>query len=223
MRERDDVAAAAAELATGGPVVVCTPDGGGSLVAAAGGITTERMAFLVRHTSGFLCVALTGDDCERLALPRMHAHDPDHPPVADFRVSVDAAEGISTGISAHDRARTARLLADAGSTPRTFVRPGHVIPVAAASGGVLQRPGAAEAGVDLCGLADLPPVAVYGQLVSAEHPERMAGPHELRRFAREHGAPLVDVAALVALRLATRSRQSLSCPHCAARAGRAVA
>jgi 3,4-dihydroxy 2-butanone 4-phosphate synthase/GTP cyclohydrolase II len=183
----------------GRPVVVVDTEGEGALVVAAELVTAATMAFLVRHGSGFVSVALTEPDCERLRLPpmwprdragRSHAH----------AVSVDAATGVGTGISASDRAHTARVLADLLSAPADLTRPGHVIPERAWDGGVLRHPGPVEAAVDLVDLAGRRPAAVRCGVVSREHPHRMAERPELARFAREHGLVMISVGDLVARR-----------------------
>jgi 3,4-dihydroxy 2-butanone 4-phosphate synthase/GTP cyclohydrolase II len=195
-----DVAASTLDaVAQGRPVVMADSEGEGALVVAAELVTAATMAFLVRHGSGFVSVALTESDCERLRLPpmwtrdragRSHAH----------AVSVDAAIGVGTGISASDRAHTARVLADPHSAPVDLTRPGHVIPERAWDGGVLYHSGPVEAAVDLVALAGLRPAAVRCGVVSSEHPHRMADSPELVRFAREYGLIMITVAELVAHR-----------------------
>ena len=187
------LAAATRAVAAGDAVVVETGYGEGNLVCAAGSATTELIAFMVRHTSGFLGVALPELECERLALPAMHTGRGGHSDL-DHRVTVDAADGISTGISAHDRAHTARLLADPRSDQATFTRPGHVVPIAARTGGLPGLPGEAETGVELVELADLSPAAVLARIVSPTSPERMADHEELVRFSRHHDLPMISPA-----------------------------
>jgi 3,4-dihydroxy 2-butanone 4-phosphate synthase/GTP cyclohydrolase II len=191
------LAAASSAIAAGGLVIVATGYGEGNLVCAAGSATTDLIAFMVRHTSGFLAVAVPELECERMALTPMHARGSQHSGL-DHRVTVDAASGISTGISARDRAHTARLLADPGSDAMTFTRPGHVVPIAARAGGVLVRPGEAEAGVDLAALAGVSPTAVMARIVSPTCPERMADDQELAQFGRDHRLPMVSPADIAA-------------------------
>ncbi|HWC84170.1 MAG TPA: 3,4-dihydroxy-2-butanone-4-phosphate synthase [Pseudonocardiaceae bacterium] len=196
---------ALAQLADGRPVVVVDgPDreNEGDLIVAADRISTATMAFLVRHTSGFVCVALTEPDCERLALPAMHHRNADRFGTA-YRVTVDAAEGVSTGISARDRAHTARSLADPSTEPADLTRPGHVVPLAACPGGVLARPGHTEAAVDLARLAGLRPAGVLSEIVSPREPARMASRPELADFAAEHDLAMITIADLAAYRRAT--------------------
>ena len=123
----------------------------GDLIFAAELATPELVAFMVRYTSGYICVPLTELDCDRLDLPPMFHTNQDKRGTA-YTVTVDAREGVSTGISATDRARTIRLLAAADSAPTEFTRPGHVVPLRAREGGVLRRTGHTEAAVDLARL-----------------------------------------------------------------------
>lgn len=188
------------ELRAGRPVVVVDDadrEDEGDLVLAAGLATPEWMAFLVRHTSGVLCVPMEGAALDRLQLPPMTAVNEDSKGTA-YAVSVDARHGITTGISAADRCRTVRLLADAATTAGDLTRPGHVFPLRAAEGGVLRRRGHTEAGVDLARLAGLPPVAVIAELV-ADDGSMMRRP-ALRGFADQHGLALLAIADLVAYR-----------------------
>jgi 3,4-dihydroxy 2-butanone 4-phosphate synthase/GTP cyclohydrolase II len=199
------VEAAVEALADGRPVLVTTDGGEVAIMAAASLANVELLAFMVRHTSGFICVALPEADCARLVLPPMQARSA-RGAQADFRVTVDAAHGIGTGISARDRARTVVLLADAESGAADFTRPGHVVPVAAREGGVLEHPGDAEAGIDLAMLAGLAPAAVMARMVSPSAPERMATPEETVNFGADRRMPTVQVNQLRAYR---RFRQKL--------------
>ena len=198
----DTVASAVSQIAAGRAVLVVDdedPENVGDLVFAAELATAELIAFTVRHSSGLLSVPMTGADCDRLGLPPMyHAHQDRQ--AAASTVSVDARSGISTGISAHDRAVTIRLLADPGTAPDDLTRPGHVLPLRARDGGVLVRPGHTEAAVDLVRLAGLSPVAGSSQIVSSTSVGEMARLGELRQFAREYDLALVSVADLVAYR-----------------------
>ena len=173
----------------------------GMLVAAAEGVTTQLVAFLVRHTSGFLCVALPENDCDRLDLPPLRP-SPAAGALRDaFCVTVDAATGIGTGISASDRARTIRALANATANATDFCRPGHVIPTRAHEGGVLARRGRAEAASDLARLAGRRPISVFAQLISLESPVDVACDADARTFSSRHGLAIVWVSDLVAYRL----------------------
>ncbi|MFD4250047.1 3,4-dihydroxy-2-butanone-4-phosphate synthase [Amycolatopsis thermoflava] len=174
----------AAALAAGRPVVVLDEHGTAELVVAARAVTTSAMAFLIRHGSGFVRVAVTRAVCDRLALPPVTASG------CAQAVAVDAAEGVSTGISAADRARAARLLADPSTVADDLRRPGHTVPVRAWAGG---EPGVVEASVELAASAGSPPAAVLCGLVSARDPRLMAGEAEATLFARRHGLELTRV------------------------------
>jgi 3,4-dihydroxy 2-butanone 4-phosphate synthase/GTP cyclohydrolase II len=156
---------------------------------------------MVRHTSGFVCVALQGDECERLALSPMHHHDGDRFHTA-FRVTVDL-QGTGTGISASARARTIAALASPSSSAGDFVRPGHVVPLRARPDGVLERPGHTEAAVDLARLAGLSAAGALCEIVSEDQPGEMARGAELDRFAKEHDLVLISVADLIRFRRLT--------------------
>ena len=199
---------AVAQVAAGRPVVVLDDadrENEGDLIVAAEKIEATTMAFLVRHTSGFVCAALPIQECERLALPPLHHDNADRFGTA-YRVTVDAVTGVTTGISARDRAHTVRLLASASARPVDFSRPGHVVPLAARPGGVLERAGHTEAAVDLARVAGLRPVGVLCEIVSAREPGRMARSDELVQFAADHGLALITIADLAAHRRATESR-----------------
>src|SRR5207302_5672959 len=159
---------AIADIAAGKPVVVVDDadrENEGDLIFAAEMASPELVAFMVRYTSGYICVPLTAADCDRLDLPPMFHTNQDKRGTA-YTVSVDARNGVSTGISAHDRATTMRALADPGATEEDFTRPGHVVPLRARPGGVLRRAGHTEAAVDLCTLAGLRPAGVLCEIVS---------------------------------------------------------
>jgi 3,4-dihydroxy 2-butanone 4-phosphate synthase/GTP cyclohydrolase II len=194
---------AVADLAAGRPVVVVDDadrENEGDLVLAAELATPELIAFFVRWTSGVICVPLTGADCDRLALPPMHHTNEDRKQTA-YTVSVDARDGVTTGISAAERAHTIRLLADPRTTAEQFCRPGHVFPLRAKEGGVLRRPGHTEAGVDLAKLAGLQPAAAIGEIGNDDG--TMKRLPDLTVFAAEHGLTLISIADLVAYRLRT--------------------
>jgi 3,4-dihydroxy 2-butanone 4-phosphate synthase/GTP cyclohydrolase II len=171
----------------------------GDLIFAAEHATPELLAFMVRYTSGYVCASLMEDDCDRLDLPPMFHSNQDKRGTA-YTVTVDAREGVSTGISATDRAHTIRLLADAESTAADFTRPGHVVPLRAKEGGVLRRPGHTEAAVDLARLAGLRPAGVLCEIVSQKDDGDMARLDELQVFAAEHELALITIADLIAYR-----------------------
>ena len=196
------IATALAEIVAGRPVVVLDDEdreNEGDLIAAADRIDAATMSFLVRHTSGFVCVALPEDECTRLALPPLHHSNSDTYRTA-YRVTVDAVDGVSTGISARDRAHTARLLASPSASPAHFSRPGHVVPLSARPGGVLEREGHTEAAVDLTRLAGLRPAGVLSEIVSVREPGQMARRDELVDFAAAHGLTMITVAQLAQYR-----------------------
>jgi len=201
MRSFQHIDNAVAAIALGRPVVVVDDEdreNEGDLIFAAQMATPEMVAFMVRYTSGYICVALTGQTCDRLDLPPMY-------PAQDrlrtaYTVTVDAKSGVSTGISAADRARTIKLLADPDATADDFVRPGHVLPLRAKDGGVLRRPGHTEAAVDLARMAGLNPVGALCEIVSQKDDGEMARLSELEVFAAEHDLPLIAIADLIAYR-----------------------
>lgn len=184
-------------IATGQAVVLTDgPDGDGFLVFAAEAATPQLLHFTVRHTSGYLRVALPGNECDRLNLPPMCHGDSPH------CVSVDV-RGTGTGISAADRARTIAALGSPGSVASDFQRPGHVVPIKAAGGGVLGRRGPAEAAVDLAQLAQRGHAAALCEIVSRRNPTAIAHGAELVEFAVENGLAVVSVAELIAYRRRT--------------------
>lgn len=202
MSRFESIERAVAAIADGRAVVVVDDEdreNEGDLIFAAQMATPELLAFMVRYTSGYICVPLTEADCERLDLPPMYHTNEDRRGTA-YTVTVDAADGISTGISAADRCHTIRLLADPKSEPRDFRRPGHVVPLRAKEGGVLRRPGHTEAAVDLARLAGLQPAGVLCEIVSQKDEGDMARRDELEVFAAEHELPLITIADLIAYR-----------------------
>lgn len=194
----DPVEDAIADIAAGKPVVVVDDEdreNEGDIIFAAAKATPEVVAFTVRHSSGYICAAVPDSEADRLGLPPMVARNEDVRGTA-YTVTVDAAEGITTGISAHDRAHTLRLLADPESTRESFHRPGHVVPLRARRGGVLERGGHTEASVDLARAAGLPAAGVLCEVVSEEDPSGMARLPELRRFCDTHGLSLISIEQL---------------------------
>lgn len=174
------------ELRAGRPVIVTDAhdrEDEGDIVLAAEFATAEWLAFAIRHTSGFLCAPMTNERANELDLPLMVEHNQDSRRTA-YTVSVDAAEGITTGISAQDRALTLRVLANPETSPSDLIRPGHIIPLRSRPGGVLERPGHTEATVDLLRLAGLQPVGVIGELTNDDG--TMMRGADLDAFAAEH-------------------------------------
>lgn len=167
----------------------------GDLIFAASHATPELVAFMVRHTSGYICVAMEDERADELNLPPMVARNEDARSTA-YTVTVDAATG-TTGISATSRSETITRLADPARGPEDFTRPGHVVPLRAVKGGVLARNGHTEATVDLARLAGLEPVGALCEVVSTENPADMARLPELRSFADEHGLALISIEQLI--------------------------
>ncbi|GAA3249927.1 bifunctional 3,4-dihydroxy-2-butanone-4-phosphate synthase/GTP cyclohydrolase II [Pseudonocardia petroleophila] len=193
---------AVAALAAGGMVVVVDDadrEDEGDLVVAAATVTPEQVAFVVRHTTGILCAPMTAERAELLRLPQMVADNADAHGTA-FTVTVDHVDA-GTGVSAADRARTLRALADPATAHHDLRRPGHVFPLRARDGGVLVRAGHTEAAVDLLRLAGQEPVAVIGEIVAPDGSMSRGAP--LRAFAAEHGLPVLAIADLVRYRRAT--------------------
>ncbi|MGP4044312.1 bifunctional 3,4-dihydroxy-2-butanone-4-phosphate synthase/GTP cyclohydrolase II [Streptomyces sp. 2A115] len=196
----DPVEQAIADIAAGRPVVVVDDEdreNEGDLIFAASAATPELMAFMVRYTSGVVCVPMTGPELDRLNLPPMTAINEDRKGTA-YAVSVDAKEGVDTGISAADRAHTVRVLADPVTQPTDLTRPGHIFPLRAVEGGVLARPGHTEAAVDLARLAGLAPAGAIAEIVNDDG--TMARLPQLVVFARTHGLSIISIEDLIAYR-----------------------
>ena len=193
----DSIERAVAELAAGRPIVVVddeSRENEGDLIFAASKATPELVGFMIRHTSGVICMPMEGHELDRLKLPPMTAVNEDRKGTA-YTVSVDARDGVTTGISAADRARTIRVLADSATEPYELTRPGHVFPLRAVDGGVLRRPGHTEATVDLIRLAGLTPAGAICELVN-EDGSMMRLP-QLAPFARAHELAIVSIADLI--------------------------
>jgi len=191
---------ALAALRAGRPVLVTDDEdreNEGDVVLAAETLADEWMAWTIRHTSGYICAPMPEGVADRLRLPLMVTDNRD-PLRTAYTVTVDAAAGITTGISAADRARTVRLLADPEATPESLIRPGHVVPLRAKDGGVLVRPGHTEAAVDLCRLAGLAPVGAIGELVNDDG--TMMRLPQVLALGEAHDLPVITIAALVAWR-----------------------
>jgi 3,4-dihydroxy 2-butanone 4-phosphate synthase / GTP cyclohydrolase II len=184
-----------------GELVVVTDDNDreneGDLFVAASLCTPEKMAFIIRHTSGIVCAPLSVQEAKRLHLDPMVAEN-DAPLGTAFTVSVDARHGLTTGISAEERTNTVRALANGNMGAADFVRPGHVFPLVAKEGGVLMRSGHTEACVDLCRLADLSPVGVLAELMNDDGTVMRGA--AVTVFAERHGLKQVSIADLIAYR-----------------------
>ncbi|MDQ3710176.1 MAG: 3,4-dihydroxy-2-butanone-4-phosphate synthase, partial [Actinomycetota bacterium] len=169
----------------------------GDLIMAAEAVTPEAIAFFVRHTSGVIVMSMTGERLDELELPLMVPVNTERHRTA-FTVSVDARAGVTTGISAVDRAATILALVDPATKPADLARPGHIFPLRYAEGGVLKRAGHTEAGVDLARMAGLAPAGVLCEVVNDDG--SMARLPDLRRFADDHGLLLISIADLIAYR-----------------------
>ncbi|MBB5571689.1 MULTISPECIES: 3,4-dihydroxy-2-butanone-4-phosphate synthase [Rhizobium] len=169
----------------------------GDLIVAAVHCTPEKMAFIVRHTSGIVCTPMPREEAKRLNLNAMVAEN-DSAHTTAFTVSVDFKHGTTTGISADDRTLTVRNLANPNVGPTDFVRPGHIFPLVSREGGVLMRSGHTEAAVDLCRLAGLPPIGVISELVNDDG--TVTRGQQVVEFAERNGLKLISVADLIAYR-----------------------
>jgi len=216
----DPIEAAVAAIAAGRPVVVVDDEdreNEGDLILAASAATPELLAFAVRFSSGLLCAPMTAARADALELPLMVEHSTD-PLRTAYTISVDASTGVTTGISAADRARTLQVLGTEGAAPGDLIRPGHVLPLRARDGGVLERRGHTEAAVDLTRLAGRTEVGMIVELIHDDG-TMMRGP-ALRAFADEHDLVMVSIEALVEHRRAAEEADlevtdevSLPTPH----------
>lgn len=196
----DSVETAIQTIAAGGMVIVTDDEGReneGDLLFAAEKATPEMVNMMIRHARGLICVPMSEPQLKRLAINPMVQQNREALGTA-FTVSVDAAEGITTGISAFDRARTIRLLAANETRPDDLVQPGHIFPLSARPGGVLERAGHTEAAVDLALLAGLRPAAVICEILSDDG--TMARLPELLELKQRHQLPLISIAALIEYR-----------------------
>ncbi|HET6165863.1 MAG TPA: bifunctional 3,4-dihydroxy-2-butanone-4-phosphate synthase/GTP cyclohydrolase II [Marmoricola sp.] len=201
----DRVEDAIADIAAGKAVVVVDDEdreNEGDIIFAASRATPELMAFTIRYSSGVICVPMPADMLDRLEIPLMTPHNKDKLRTA-YTISVDARDGVSTGISAADRAHTARVLADSATEPWEITRPGHVFPLRYRDGGVLARRGHTEAAVDLARMAGLTPAGVLVEVVNDDG--TMKRGQQLRDFADEHGLKLISIEQMVHYRRRTES------------------
>ncbi len=166
----------------------------GDLVLAADHVTAEGINFMARYGRGLICLTLTRERCERLQLPPMTARNGDKKGTA-FTVSIEAAEGVTTGISAADRARTVQAAVAQSAVPNDLVQPGHIFPLQAVDGGVLMRAGHTEAGCDLAAMAGCSPASVICEIMKDDG--TMARLHDLQLFAAEHGLKIGTIADLI--------------------------
>lgn len=196
----DPIEDAITAIAAGHPVLVVDNEdreNEGDIIFAAQFASPSLMGWTIRHSSGVVCVPMTGERAELLQLPAMVAVNQDAKGTA-YTVSCDAASSVTTGISASDRARTASVLASSASTAADLHRPGHIFPLRAVAGGVLSREGHTEAAVDLCRLAGCQPVGVIAEVVHDDG--EMMRLDALRGFAQRHGCLLISIEDLVAYR-----------------------
>jgi 3,4-dihydroxy 2-butanone 4-phosphate synthase / GTP cyclohydrolase II len=186
-----------------GHLVIVTDDANreneGDLILPAEKATPELINFMIRYTSGVICVPMEGKDLDRLELPLMTLRNTESMRTA-YTISVDAKEGVTTGISAADRSRTIRLLSDPGTEAQDLVRPGHVFPLRYREGGVLRRAGHTEAAVDLARLAGLAPAGVLAEVVNEDG--SMARLPDLLEFKRKHNLKVCSIEGLIAYRRA---------------------
>ena len=193
----DSVEQAVADIAAGKAVVVVDDEdreNEGDLIFAASRSTPALMAFTIRHTSGVICVPVTAPTLDRLGIPLMTPHNRERMRTA-YTVSVDARDGVTTGISAADRSHTVRTLIDSATEAFEVVQPGHVFPLRYEEGGVLVRPGHTEAAVDLARLAGLEPAGVISEIVNDDGTMKRAG--QLREFADEHALSMISIEQLI--------------------------
>ncbi|WP_368498845.1 GTP cyclohydrolase II [Herbiconiux sp. A18JL235] len=184
-------------LRAGRPVIVSDAadrENEGDAILSAALASTEWIAWMVRNTSGYLCAPLPGELADRLALPPMVVNNEDTRRTA-YTITVDASAGVTTGISAHDRALTLNRLADAAATPASFIRPGHVLPVRAVDGGVRERAGHTEAAVELMRAAGLPPVGVIGEMIADDGSAMVMD--ELQQVAAREKLPITTIELLI--------------------------
>lgn len=215
----DSVEEAVVEVAAGHLVIVTDDEAReneGDLVMAAARATPEAINTMIRHGRGLICVPMIDSHLRRLGIHLMVQENRESHRTA-FTVSVDAAEGITTGISAYDRAETIRLLADPRARPDQLVQPGHIFPLVARSGGVLQRAGHTEAAVDLAQLAGLPPAGVLCEILNEDG--SMARLPDLVKFREEFGLKMISIAQLIEYRhrrdtlIERVSRQPFACEY----------
>lgn len=191
---------ALASLRNGGGVIVLDDDdreNEGDLIFPAQTLTEAQMAMLIRHCSGIVCLCLTQEKAALLDLPPMVTHNSSQYGTA-FTISIEAAQGVSTGVSAHDRVHTVKTAVTETARPGDLNRPGHVFPLVARPGGVLERQGHTEATVDLMSLADLTPAGVLCELTNDDG--SMSRFPEISAFASAYGLPLLTVADTVSFR-----------------------
>ncbi|KIJ65106.1 hypothetical protein HYDPIDRAFT_39735 [Hydnomerulius pinastri MD-312] len=189
-------------FANGEPVVVMDDEGReneGDVIISASKCTTEAMAWIIKHTSGYICIALPEKRLNELTIPMMVSNNQERHRTA-YTITVDYKHGTSTGISAHDRSLTARKLVDPTAVASDFTRPGHMVPLRACEGGILTRRGHTECGIDLCMLTDQPQGGVLCELVNDDELGTMARRDDCRAFADQWGLKMISVEMLAEYR-----------------------
>lgn len=194
----DTIPSAVADFANGKFVIVMDAEdreNEGDLTIAAEHATTEKMAFMIRYTGGYICCAMTKERLDQLELPEMLPNSTDEIR-ACYHITADVRAGTTTGISAEDRAKTANALADSTITdPAAFIKPGHMVTLKAVEGGVLERVGHTEAAVDLCNLAQCSPAGILCVLVNDDGSVKRRD--ECWEFAKQHGIKMITIDQLV--------------------------
>src|SRR5712692_2297562 len=204
----DSIESVIADLQKGRMVVVVDDaerENEGDLIMSAECVSAEAINFMAKHGRGLICVPMISERLRQLGVEQMVRQNREAFKT-DFQVSVDAATGVTTGISAADRARTIKVMADPTAVPEDLVQPGHVFPLRAREGGVLQRAGHTEAAVDLARLAGLAPAGVICEIANADG--TMSRLPELLEFSRSHELPIISIAELIRHRL--RSEQQVA-------------
>ncbi|KAI9571723.1 3,4-dihydroxy-2-butanone 4-phosphate synthase [Boletus coccyginus] len=202
----DPMEDALAAFSLGEPIVVMddeSRENEGDIIISASKCTTEAMAWIIKYTSGYICISLPGKRLEELCIPMMVPHNQERHRTA-YTVTVDYKHGTTTGISAHDRSLTARKLVDPSAVASDFTQPGHMVPLRAREGGVLERRGHTECGIDLCVLTDQPQGGILCELVNDDETGTMARRDDCRAFADRWGLKMISVEMLA------RYRQSIS-------------
>ncbi|KAF9219786.1 hypothetical protein BS17DRAFT_788779 [Gyrodon lividus] len=198
----DSIEDALTAFANGEPVVVMddeSRENEGDIIMSASKCTTEAMAWIIKHTSGYICISLPEKRLNELAIPMMVSHNQERHRTA-YTITVDYKHGTTTGISAHDRSLTARKLVDPSAVAADFARPGHMVPLRGCEGGVLVRRGHTECGIDFCKLTNQPQGGVLCELVNDDEMGTMARRDDCRAFADRWGLKMISVDMLAEYR-----------------------
>lgn len=208
----DTVEEALVAFARGEPVVVMDDErreNEGDIIMSASQCSVEAMAWIIKHTSGYICISLPEERLNELEIPMMVPDNQERHKTA-YTITVDYKHGTTTGISAHDRSLTVRKLVDPTSTASDFSRPGHMVPLRAQNGGVLERRGHTETGVDLCALTNQPLGGVLCELVNDDALGTMARRDDCRSFANRWGLKMISVDMLAQYKRAMESSNTVS-------------